>query len=640
MSRSAPHTTRSGDTNGVPAVVSGQDAEEGHRRAVIYLRVSTTAQAKTDLDDEGFSIPAQRDACTTQAHTLGAVVEAEFLDRGESAKSADRPALKRMLLRVAEGDIDFVIVHKVDRLARSREDDVAINMAIRQAGARLVSVTENVDETPSGKLLHGIMATMAEFYSANLANEAIKGMTSKAKKGGTPGAVPIGYLNVREMFDGREIRTVIVDLERAPLVLWAFQAYSTGDWTLRQLTAELERRGFRSVATARKPSGRVHLAQVAKMLTRPYYIGIVTFRGIEYEGRHEPVVDRATFEKVQRVLESKRNTQELQRIHNHYLKGSVFCGHCGSRMIFSRNTGTGGTYDYFVCAGRHGKRGPCALPYLSVDQVEEQVVDLYARIQLSPERVQRLRAVLREALQEAIGEAEGEIARQTRQLTRLKAERKKLLQAHYAGAVDLDLLTEEQGRIRREESTALELLSLAEEDLPSDERLISRAIDLAANCREAYRLASGKLRRQFNQSFFTRIEITEEGVVGTELTDGFATLLNQRAVERLLQPTALREVSPESKAEPSMPDAEFEALMQRLWGDSPPNETNSAERQLGQSSKCAVLVELRRLELLTPCLPGKCSSQLSYSPMNTRFYRKTTTMYRLCCTYLTLTARS
>ncbi len=133
------------------------------KKAVIYLRVSTVAQAKRDLDPEGYSIPAQREACVRKAKALGAEVVDEFVDRGESARSVRRPALQDMLSRIqSAGDIDFVIVHKVDRLARNRADDVTIGLAIRKAGARLVSVTENIDETPSGVLLHGIMSSIAE----------------------------------------------------------------------------------------------------------------------------------------------------------------------------------------------------------------------------------------------------------------------------------------------------------------------------------------------------------------------------------------------------------------------------------------------------------------------------------------------
>jgi DNA invertase Pin-like site-specific DNA recombinase len=157
------------------------------QRAVIYLRVSTAEQAHGDGASEGYSIPAQRDACTRRAADLGAQVVAEFVDRGESARSAARPELQRMLARLAEHkDVDYVIVHKIDRLARNRADDVAIQMGIEKAGARLISVSENVDDTPSGKLVRNIMADLAEFYSANLATEILKGSTQKASMGGTP----------------------------------------------------------------------------------------------------------------------------------------------------------------------------------------------------------------------------------------------------------------------------------------------------------------------------------------------------------------------------------------------------------------------------------------------------------------------
>ncbi len=69
----------------------------------------------------------------------------------------------------------------------------------------LISVTENLDETASGRLVQGIHALMAEFYSANLAAEVRKGMGQKAKLGGYPHKAPLGYLNVREPIGGRQV---------------------------------------------------------------------------------------------------------------------------------------------------------------------------------------------------------------------------------------------------------------------------------------------------------------------------------------------------------------------------------------------------------------------------------------------------
>ncbi len=195
----------------------------GGALAVSYLRVSTKEQAEKGGTEEGYSIPAQREANQRKAEQLGAVVVEEFVDAGESARKADRPDLMRMIRYVAQHQVNYCIVHKVDRLARNRADDVTIHLALKDAGVTLVSSTENIDETPSGMLLHGIMSSIAEFYSRNLATEVIKGLSQKAARGGTVGRAPIGYRNIGMRDEmGREIRTVEIDPERGELVRWAF----------------------------------------------------------------------------------------------------------------------------------------------------------------------------------------------------------------------------------------------------------------------------------------------------------------------------------------------------------------------------------------------------------------------------------
>src|SRR5680860_148395 len=123
------------------------------KRAVLYLRVSTSRQATRNGEAEGYSIPAQRSACERKVSDLGAEVVREFVDAGASARSADRDGLQALLAYVAEGGVDYVVVHKLDRLARDRADDVMILAKIQTAGATLVSVSEQIDETPAGMLM-------------------------------------------------------------------------------------------------------------------------------------------------------------------------------------------------------------------------------------------------------------------------------------------------------------------------------------------------------------------------------------------------------------------------------------------------------------------------------------------------------
>ena len=230
--------------------------------AVSYLRVSSRDQAERGGEDtEGYSIPAQREANKKKAHSLGAIVGKEFVERGKSARSAKRPELQKMLEYIKENKerIDYVIVHKVDRWARNRGDDADITRAINEAGVELVSVSENIDNTPSGKLMHGIMSSIAEFYSLNLANEVKKGLYEKVKRGGTTSKALLGYLNIRRFDEqGREERTVIVNEERAPLVKLAFEEHATGKWSVNALAEHLALRSISTRSTPEMPSSPIN----------------------------------------------------------------------------------------------------------------------------------------------------------------------------------------------------------------------------------------------------------------------------------------------------------------------------------------------------------------------------------------------
>ena len=306
--------------------------------AVIYLRVSTKEQAAKDESGEGYSIPAQREACLRHIADRGWNLAGEFTDAGESARTADRPMLKGLLRRVADGGNGAVVVHKIDRLARSMEDHVAIRAAFRRAGVQLVSVTENIEETASGRLVEGIHALMAEFYSANLAGEIRKGMTQKAKMGGWPTKAPIGYLNAREKISCKEIAKVVLDPERALLVRELFRLYSTGAYSLAQLQATMHAKGLTS-PYARRPGAPVSVSKLAEMLANPFYVGVVQWDGVRYPGQHKPLVPRSLFDRVQQTLRSRDVAGVRERRHEHYLKGLLHCGECGRRLSLTLRQG-------------------------------------------------------------------------------------------------------------------------------------------------------------------------------------------------------------------------------------------------------------------------------------------------------------
>lgn len=498
------------------------------KAAVSYLRVSTRDQAYRGGEAEGFSIPAQREANKRKAASLGAIIVKEFVDRGASAKSANRPELQRMLEYVAENDVAYVIVHKVDRLARNREDDVEINRALGRAGAKLVSTTESIDETPSGMLLHGIMSSIAEFYSRNLANEVVKGMTQKVRKGGTVGRAPLGYKNVRTTdAEGREVRTVVIDEQRAPLIQQAFELYATGEWTVAKLADHLADRGLTTLATPRVPSKPVDEGRLNTILVNPYYYGVVSFRGALFPGKHDPIVDEKTWQQVQDILASHVNGERTRK-HPHYLKSTVYCGSCGERLLVEvSKSGTGVRYPYFMCAGRHSKRNDCKQKAVLIYEVEEKIEQYYEHIALTPAFRDAVETHLVAELKQARREAESELVDLKRERDSLERQRDKLMQAHYEGAVPVDLLKREQDRIA---SALLAITSKLEaSNLHFDvvERNLGMALDLSRDCAQAYKTAPDHIRRQFNQVFFKRVLVHWDSSVTAELAPPFGVILGQ-----------------------------------------------------------------------------------------------------------------
>ncbi|MFK5164961.1 recombinase family protein [Propionibacterium freudenreichii] len=453
-------------------------------------------------------------------------------------------------------------MNKVDRLARNRLDDAIIHATLRDANISLVSVTENIDETPSGMLMHGILASMAEFYSLNLAQEVLKGMTQKASMGGTPAKAPLGYLNVRTTdAKGREVRDVTVDPERADLVTFAFTAYATGNWTLSSLAKELEARGLTTRPTPSFPAKPVTTKALHKVLTNPYYQGSVTFRGITYDGAHDPLVDTETWLRVQTELAAKNQRGEKPRTHDHYLKGTLYCS-CGAKMMIECPTGKSGiTYEYFTCSGRRKKNG-CTRSAILTDRIEDRIDSTYGTNGLTPAEADRVREVLGAVFDQLEATTDHERALLTTQKEKLDAERLKLVQAHYADAIPLDLLKAEQDRIRATLDAIehrLENLATSYEDAREG---LDQLADILTDLGDVYTRCEPAERRILNRALFDKIILDDEETVRYQAV--------QAALDCVIPGHA--------------PIAEAEA-------SDPEDTSNPARWSAGQGSKMSLLVE-------------------------------------------------
>ncbi|GAC1392012.1 MAG: hypothetical protein NVSMB46_06620 [Candidatus Saccharimonadales bacterium] len=381
------------------------------------------------------------------------------------------------------------------------------------------------------------MSAIAEFYSKNLSQEAKKGLHEKARRGGTPAYAPLGYLNTTTRIDGQELKTVVIDEDRADHIRWAFDAYASGDWSISVLADELERRGLKSRTTRKYVGSPLSNSMVHRMLSNAYYTGCIIYGGIEYAGKHEPLIDDQTFADVQALLAARRISGDRSWIRQQYLKGSVFCDRCGERMGYGHSTGRGGEYAYFFCLGRHRKRNDCDLPYLLADKVESAVIDVWDDVRFTTELITQVATTTTNELTELASQDEQTITTQKRRVQALERQKQKLIDAFLAEAIPVDDLKARQATIQVELLAAKRLITQASAKYDMLKQRLSIAMELLARADELYRQSADDGRRTMNQALFDGhyLDVDDQGhvfIAHSELKPEFDVLVQiARSVE-------------------------------------------------------------------------------------------------------------
>ena len=502
------------------------------KRALLYLRVSSKEQMDTaiDIDPDGNSIATQRELCEQKATVLDADVVHEFVERGASAKTTDkRPVFREMLAFLLEHrDIDYVIVYMRSRAFRNHFDAAIVGRQLEQIGVRLVSVKEDFGEGPHAVAMEGFTDIMNGLQNTLSGLDIQVKLRHKAINGGTIGATKLGYLNVRVEYEGRMINTVQLDTDRAPLVRKAWELYASGDYTLERLEATMADMGLTARANCRWPERLVSFKWYHRMLKDPYYLGYVVYKGELYPGRHDPLVSQELFDRVQDVMNVRSQPGQRDRVHQHYLKGALFCDRCErhertSRLVYTKSRGRNGQYyNYFFCRGRQD--GLCDLPYLSVDQVEEAVGDYYATLQLPAGFTADVRKLLESTMAEEQSSVRAMHASLTRRLKDLDVKEERLLDLAADGELPQAKIKARLRRIQGERISAEGGLTNTAAELAIGVEIMTSALDLIANPHVLYRDADDAVRRHLNQTFYERFYLDDNGVSSGVLNPPFDEL--------------------------------------------------------------------------------------------------------------------
>jgi site-specific DNA recombinase len=337
---------------------------------------------------------------------------------------------------------------------------------------------------------------------------------------------------VREQFEGRSVNTVALDAERAPFIPLAFEWFSTGQYTLPELCERLGDAGFTARPNRRYPKRPPGVELVRAMLRNRYYLGYVTWNGVEYVGRHEPLVTQELFDRVQQLLDALPGRGSRQRRYNHYLKGFVWCDRCGYRLVIMRGkSATGELYFYYLCRGRQD--GKCDLPYLRVSHVEQAVEAHYATVCLPAEFRERMRALFEDS---ALTRQVADQMHRERLLTKLdELDRQEDRYIDLAAEPDVPKvkIIEKLRAIRDERARVKNVLTETTARLDQGRAVVSRVLDNLERPRELYASAGLRSRQKLNRMIFGKLYLDCNAkhatlVTGDELVEPYATIVYLR----------------------------------------------------------------------------------------------------------------
>lgn len=348
-------------------------------KAVIYARYSSDNQREE-------SIEGQIRECTAFAEKNGITILRHYIDRAVSAKTDNRPEFQNMIKDSGKRLFDMVIVWKLDRFARNRYDSARYKAGLKKNGVKVVSATEIISEGAEGIILESVLEGYAEYYSADLSEKVIRGMTDNALKckfnGGTK---PVGYVIDEEQH-------FQLDPLTAPFVLEAFKRYDEGA-TMTEIRDWLNDQGVKN--TRGQP---MSYNSVEHLLKNRRYIGEFRYRETVVPDGIPAIVPQDLFDRVQEKLDKNKKAPARHKAEDDYLLTTkLFCGYCGAYLCGESGTSrTGAVHHYYKCVSVKKKRTDCHKKSVKKDWIEDLVVSETMKMVMDDKAIEAIVSMLME----------------------------------------------------------------------------------------------------------------------------------------------------------------------------------------------------------------------------------------------------
>ena len=420
--------------------VSRGSGVKASKRFVALARVSSREQER-----EGFSLDVQVDALRFYAErNNGEIVK--FFRIAETASKHDERKTFKELLAYAKANshrLDGLLFYKVDRAARNLFDYVELERLESESGIQFISVSQPTENTPAGRMQRRVLASMASFYTEQQSLDVREGLARRVQSGLFVGKPPFGYRNIR--INGRSI--VEINPDSAAVVRRAFELYAHHNHTLDTLGDALVAEGvFYCPSMPKFPRSKLHT-----LLTDRAYIGEIRHKGQWHQGTHEPIVDRATWDRVQKLLGQGRYRSHQMT----YASELIECGHCGCPItgeLKTKKTKSGDReYTYYRCTKYH--KGLHPRTRLTEGELDAQMLALFDKLRVEDAE---FRDTFREQLRKATnwdldGSIERDVELQGRR-NQIIHQQKQLLNLRLLEEVDADTFAAKAQELRDEEA--------------------------------------------------------------------------------------------------------------------------------------------------------------------------------------------
>ena len=292
----------------------------------------------------------------------GMTVIHSYIDRALSGRTDRRPEFQKMIRDTNKKQFQFILIWKFDRFARDRYDASVNKRIAKKNGVKVISVTENIPDDPTGIILESVIDGFSEYFSANLSENVIRGMDERALKcqdNGVP--PPPGYMVVDHKY--------VIDEDMAPLIKRIFEMYSKG-FLGREIVAEINPKGFRNFK-----GNPLDQKMLGRILKNRKYIGEYKWRDIVIPGGVPVIVDEEIFNKVQQRMAKKKHAPATAKaVEPFILTTKLFCGTCSNGMFGDSGTSCNKVKHYYYSCNKNKDRD-CDKKSVKKKWIENLVID-------------------------------------------------------------------------------------------------------------------------------------------------------------------------------------------------------------------------------------------------------------------------